>query len=618
MCGISGFVKKRNKEFDINKIIEDMTEIIDYRGPDGKGYYVNNNVALGHRRLSIIDLELRANQPFVTEKYILIFNGEIYNYKQLKKDMCQYNYKTESDTEVIIAAYEKFGQDCVKYFKGMWAFMLFDLERNIIFCSRDRFGIKPLYYYNKKDYIAFASEIKQFTVLPQWKAVGNCDRIQDFLVFGVLDHTDETMFNDVKQILPGNNIVYDLKSNRINIYEYYNLNKAICKNRNKKETQFKKLIKNSICEHMIADVSIGSCLSGGLDSSTIVMLMDEILKENKSKIKIETVSSCFNSKEYDEQEYIDIINDEVKANKHKVFPTIEELFENLHNIIWHQDEPFGSTSIFAQWNVFKEAKRNNIKVMLDGQGADEQLAGYNSFYIAYFNELFYKMNFLKLQDEISSLIDKYNYFTKEDIFQRAFKSQLCSLKDELKERLNRPDRFMKPCFEPYFKYYSDLNSSMKNIKDFSIHQIRHSSLPQLLHYEDRNSMTFSIESRVPFLDHELVEYILSCDSHKKINKGITKIMLRDEMKNILPEKIRMRKDKMGFVTPEVEWIRENKEIFRVIFENGCDRLKAMINKDMALSWFDDQMKSTKKFDFTIWRIICLGKWMDIFKVSEIT
>ena len=158
---------------------------------------------------------------------------------------------------------------------------------------------------------------------------------------------------------------------------------------------------------------------------------------------------------------------------------------------------------------------------------------------------------------------------------------------------------------------------MKSIKDFSIHQMYHSSLPQLLHYEDRNSMTFSIESRVPFLDHKLVEYIISCDSDKKINKGITKSILRDEMKNVLPEKIRTRKDKMGFVTPEVEWIRANKEIFRKKFEYGCNRLEKMLDKDIALSWFDEQMESKNKFDFTIWRIICLGQWMDIFNVREV-
>lgn len=617
MCGISGFINKSKEKIDINKIIEGMTDIIKYRGPDGKGYYINGNVALGHRRLSIIDLESRANQPFVTEKYILIFNGEIYNYQKLKKELKEYDYKTESDTEVIIAAYEKFGMDCVNYFKGMWAFILFDLENNFIFCSRDRFGIKPLYYYDTEAYIAFASEIKQFTVLPQWEAIGNHDRIQDFLTFGVLDHTSETMFKNVRQLLPGNNLIYNLKDKSIKVYEYYNLGDAVKESKSEKVNHFKKLMKDSIHEHMVSDVSIGSCLSGGLDSSTIVVLMNEILKENKSLRKIDTVSSCFNNKIYDEQEYIDVVNNEVGANEHKIFPKIEELFENLEDIIWHQDEPFGSTSIFAQWNVFREAEKNNIKVMLDGQGADEQLAGYNSFYIAYFNELFFDMNFSKLDEEINSTISNYNYFTKENIFQRAFKTQLCCLKDELKDRLNRPGRFMRPKFEPYFEYYRNLNDSMKSIKDFSIHQMYHSSLPQLLHYEDRNSMTFSIESRVPFLDHKLVEYIISCDSDKKINKGITKSILRDEMKNVLPEKIRTRKDKMGFVTPEVEWIRANKEIFRKKFEYGCNRLEKMLDKDIALSWFDEQMESKNKFDFTIWRIICLGQWMDIFNVREV-
>lgn len=619
MCGISGFIDKTMDKISLEKTIKDMTDIIKHRGPDGEGYYISNNIALGHRRLAIIDLNINANQPFKTENYILVFNGEIYNYVELKSQLKDYSYLTNSDTEVILAAYDKWGKECVNHFKGMWAFILYDIKKNLLFCSRDRFGIKPFYYYENKKYIAFASEIKQFTCLPDWKAIGNANRIQDFFMFGVLDHTEETMFKDVKQLLPACNLIYNLEDNTFEIYEYYNLAKEVKKIEKVEDPydKFKNLMEKSVKEHMISDVTIGSCLSGGLDSSTIVCLMNKILKDNNDERNIDTISSCFENKDYDEQEYIDEINRKVKAKEHKVFPKVEELFEKLNEIIWYQDEPFGSTSIFAQWNVFRESKRNGIKVMLDGQGADEQLAGYNAFYLAYFNELFFKMQFSNLESEINAVVDNYDYFTKQQIFDMTFKMQLCSLKEFLSERINKPDRFMVPNFETYYKYSKESNESKRNINALSLFQLYHSSLPHLLHCEDRNSMAFSIESRVPFLDHEVVENVISYDSCVKINNGITKWVLRESMKNILPEKVRMRKDKMGFVTPEVIWIRENKQTFRKDFEYGCTRLGNMIRKELALSWFDEQMKSESNFDFTIWRIICLGRWMDIFGVSEI-
>ncbi|WP_315077727.1 asparagine synthase (glutamine-hydrolyzing) [uncultured Clostridium sp.] len=619
MCGISGLInKEKNILINISKSIKDMTNLIKHRGPDGEGYYVDEKVALGHRRLAIIDLNKNANQPLKNDHHILVFNGEIYNFKILKEELKDYDFKTNSDSEVILAAYERWGEECVNHFRGMWAFILYDIKKQKVFCSRDRFGIKPFYYFNNENYLAFSSEIKQFTILPEWKSIANKQRVQDFFVFGALDHTEETMFKGVNQLLPGNNLIYDLNNQELNTYSYYNLNNNINGKNDScgSSVKFRDLMEESIREHMISDVSLGACLSGGLDSSTIVVLMDKLLKENNDYRHIDTISSCFQDKMYDEQEYIDEVNKYVSAKEHKIFPRVEELFEKLDSIIWHQDEPFGSTSIFAQWNVFKEASVNDIKVMLDGQGADEQLAGYNSFYISYFSELFFKMDFYNLQKEIDEVTKNYNYFTKEQIFERAFEIHMCSLEEKLRERVCRTDRFSKPDFDSYYKYYKKLNESMKNVQDFSLHQIYHSSLPQLLHYEDRNSMTFSIESRVPFLDHRLVEYVVSCESDKKINTGITKYILREGMRGLLPDKIRKRKDKMGFVTPEVLWIRDNKEIFRTYFESGCEFLGDLIDKNLALSWFDNQMNGTSRFDFTIWRVICLAKWREVFNIGD--
>ncbi|VDG72435.1 asparagine synthase [Clostridium carnis] len=614
MCGISGFVNKKLKDMSLDKILKDMTKSIEHRGPDGEGYYIEKKFGLGHRRLSIIDLNKNANQPFISERYSLVFNGEIYNYKDLKKELKEYKYLTNSDTEVILAAYDKWGKDCVKYFRGMWAFILYDKNDKIFFCSRDRFGIKPFYYYDNEEYIAFASEIKQFIKLPNWRAIGNKARIHDYFIFSALDHTDETLFKNVRQLLPGHNLIYNLKLNKFTIEEYYNIRNNL--NRDVSNNNFKDLIKQSIEEHMISDVSLGACLSGGLDSSTIVVLMNKILEERNDYRKIETVSSCFEDRRYDEQEYIDEVNKAIDAKSYKVFPRYEELFENLDDIIYFQDEPFATTSIFAQWNVFREAATNNIKVMLDGQGADEQLAGYFSFYIAYFNELFLKMEFSKLDNEINKFMNNYDFLSKKQIFDRGFRMQLGSLKDIIKEKMSREGRFSKPIFDLYYEYYEKFNSSIRSIKDFSIYQINNCNLLQLLHYEDRNSMMFSVESRVPFLDHRLVEFVLLSESEEKIKNGMTKVMLRDGMKGILPEKIRNRKDKMGFMTPESIWIRKNRKILKMYFEEGCIFLDEMIDKKVALEWFDEQMKNDKNIDSTIWRIICLSRWIKIFNVEE--
>lgn len=617
MCGLSCFIEKKSSNYNKTEIIKKMNDLIIHRGPDNGNEYIDSNIALGHRRLAIIDLYETANQPFKNDKYILIFNGEIYNYKEIKKDLVKYNYVTESDTEVILAAYQKWGSECVQHFRGMWAFILYDIEKEIVFCSRDRFGIKPLYYYEEVKYMAFASEIKQFTVLPSWEATGNLNRIHDFLIFGVLDHTDETMFKNVKQLRPGSNLVYDLRNNEYTIHQYYNLEDKINEVKIEKENseQLKSLLIDSIKEHMIADVSIGSCLSGGLDSSTIVMLMDE----NSDKRTIDTFSSCFDQKKYDEQEYIDEVNNKTNSREHKIYPNVKNLLKELDDLIWHQDEPFGSTSIFAQRVVFSEANNENIKVILDGQGADEQLAGYSSFYIAYLNELHNSGRDDLFEIELETLIENYPYYTRETLMNLTLKSDNTKLKEELMENINREGRFNKPIFHLYYDYYKEFNAARQSLKDFSLHQIYKSSLPALLHYEDRNSMTYSIESRVPFLDHRIVEFVVACESSEKIKNSVSKLILRKAMENILPQSILERKDKMGFVTPEVMWIRENKSIFREYFDIGCEKLEKLklLDRSLALSWFDNVIEADKEFDFTIWRIICIGKWMDIFKVMSV-
>ena len=614
MCGISGVIYKDNIRAEHN-IIDKMNKLIAHRGPDGQAIYLNNNIGLGHTRLSIIDLNEGANQPFTDGKYVLVFNGEIYNYLTLKKELADYPFKTESDTEVILAAYDKWGINCVDYMKGMWSFVLYDIKKNIVFCSRDRFGIKPFYYFEKANALYFASEIKQFTCVEGWQAKANVDRVKDFILFEMFDYTEETLFQDVKQLRPGHNLVYDLENHTYSIHTYYDLKsiKANCKYQDE-NNQVLDLMKQSVKLHLQSDVKLGSCLSGGIDSSTIVMLVSQL--KDKSVVQ-EVVSSCFQNKKYDEQEYIDEVVKASGAKVNKVFPNFNDLFQELEKITWHQDEPFGSTSIFAQWSVFKETEAKGIKVMLDGQGADEVFAGYTGFYSAYLGEVLRKGKVLTWIKEVRALRNYYNY-TWRDIMKMTIKYLIPNtLKSKLKLKLDKNSLDWVFIDEHYYKNYLDrlYGIKIKDMKTYSFNQLLVESLPKLLHYEDRDSMAFSVEARVPFLDHELVEYVLSLPSNQKIRKSTTKYCLREAMAEILPAKVKNRRDKMGFVTPEEVWIRENKEVFRKEFYESCMKLNTLLDVEKAMKWFDKLLASNDKIDFTIWRIISTSYWIKVFDIQ---
>lgn len=622
MCGISGIINKNNKGVDKN-IIKTMNDLIAHRGPNGEGFYFENNFAFGHRRLSVLDLSNKGNQPMkFNDKYVITYNGEIYNYLDIKTELIKlgYKFKSNSDTEVILAAYDRWKFDCVEHFVGMWAFSIYDVEKKIIFSSRDRFGIKPFYYYETKDNFYFASEIKQFTVLNGWKACANRNRVMDFLMFEMFDHTDETLFENVLQLRAGNNLIYDLQKHTYKISEYYCLEDKVKDNQDELNIishEFYEIFKSSIKLHLQSDVKVGSCLSGGLDSSSIVCMIDKIIKENGQECIQETVSSCFKNKKYDEQQYIDEVANFTGITSYKVFPEFDDLFKIVDEITWHQDEPFGSTSIFAQWNVFKTAKEKGITVMLDGQGADEQLAGYGGFYDIYLSELIKKCKWIKFYKEAISLKNLYGYsFYK--IFRSTIKYIIPNwLKSIIKTKTNFGVFGWVNIDKDYYgKYLNSLyGTKINSLKQYSINQLLYSSLPKLLHYEDRDSMAHSIESRVPFLDHRLVEFVISIPSEYKIKKGITKYIMRNSMTNVIPEKIGNRVDKMGFVTPEQVWIRENSDLFRKEIEDACDCIGDIIKKEKVLEWYDKLIESNDRIDFTIWRLVSLGRWIRVFKVK---
>ncbi len=622
MCGISIWFQNSGL-IDKNKF-KKMNDSIRHRGPDDEGYYYDAGLAMAHRRLAIIDVSPKGHQPFMyKDRYVLVFNGEIYNYIELREELKLkgYTFNTETDTEVLIAAYDHYGEACTNYLNGMWAFVIYDKKEKILFGSRDRFGIKPLYYYFDNGKLLLASEIKQILIVEEQCAQVNRNILEGYLVYGDLDYSDETFFKDIYKIPMGNSFQYRLGDCNFKSFSYYKpdyMQKGWkYKNYHEACDAFFKTFEQSVKLRLRSDVKVGYCLSGGLDSSAIVCMVDKVLKESQDDMEQHVISSCSYDKRYDEQEYIDEVIRQTGVVSHKVFPLENRLLDELDEIIWHMDEPFGSTSIYAQWNVFKKAKECGLKVMLDGQGADEQLAGYTPFYKVLFCNYLRRMRWIRFYTEW-----------------KAYKAIRCNTEKHLKPPSIRyllavaylPDKLAKWLEKRVSKNltpFSDRMLETSRVNSAEMYNIRkadkyfmdslHYGMQALLHYEDRNSMAFSIESRVPFLDVNLVNCLAQMPIDYKIRDARTKAVMRDALKEVLPEKIRHRMSKLGFVTPEDIWIQQNKATYREELIKACDNLQGIVDKAKVLKWYDNETDIIRG-DSTVWRIICAGHWIDVFHV----
>ncbi|WOF17196.1 asparagine synthase (glutamine-hydrolyzing) [Methanoplanus sp. FWC-SCC4] len=599
MCGIAGIYSEKGK---INSdILKDMAKALSHRGPDGEGFYISVNVGLAHRRLSIIDLSESGKQPMSNEDETLwlVFNGEIYNYMELREDLINLGHKfhSKTDSEVIIHAYEEWGSDCTKHFNGMWAFALYDNKNDEMFCSRDRFGIKPFYYSLIDGEFIFASEIKALLKHPKAGVIPNDRKVLLYLGNAVQDTDEETMFEGIFQLRPASSmyIKKGIPEKPFTYWEYevspLKLSSPDFSDENASEELLFKII-DSVKIRLRSDVPVGTCLSGGLDSSTIVSLINNIIKKEGIKSvgdRQNTFSVCFEDKRYDESEYIDEVINSTGVSAHKIYPLAEELESDLNRIIYMQDEPFGSLSIYAQYKVMKLAGKN-VKVILDGQGADEQLAGYLGYQTAYIKSL--KGNIPHFLSEI------YGSFRLHRTF---FISAITQLSARKKRR-----KLLKGDIPVINRYDGTLDLVLKS-------EVTKSNLQALLHYEDRNSMAFSIESRVPFLDYRLVEYIGLLPLDQKIRRGVTKYVLRKAIKGIVPEKVRCRMDKMGFVTPEEIWMaNELSDLATGIFNSESFKRRKYWYADRVLENYNRFLKGKSEYSGDFWRIMCTEMWMRIF------
>lgn len=601
MCGISGIINKNSLKVERNEI-QKINDLISHRGPDDEGFYFEKNFAFGHRRLSILDLSSDGHQPmYYLDRYVITYNGEVYNYLEIKDELMKdgYRFTSHTDTEVILASYDKWGKDCVCKFNGMWAFAIYDKEKEIIFCSRDRFGVKPFYYTQVKDKFVFGSEIKQLIEFYGNRYV-NKDILLDYLVIGLEEHTNKTFFENIYKLEQSHNLIYDLKTNDFEIKRYYDIEFKYKLNRldEKDSINFlSKKLEDSINLRLRSDVKVGTCLSGGLDSSSIASIASKKYFE-KTNEKFIAIHAKSIEDETDESFYAKEVAQFCNLDIKIVEPELEEITKYIDEVIYTQEEPFGSPSIFMQYFVMKKAREIGCTVMLDGQGGDETLLGYERYYPAYLLSLnsfdmikgfFSSSKNSKLS--LKQLIQYFIYFTNTKI-------RLMYLK--------KKNNFIKS------KYFDFLNINIikensKNYLDiFNLQKIEilKTQMPHLLKYEDKNSMRNSIETRLPFVDYTFLETALSVKNKLKIQDGWTKYILRKVVENILPKNIVWRKNKFGFEAPTKNWI----EVYTKDMKKEIE--KSIIIKELTLDLDFETLDNIQK-----WKLFNVAIWEKIYNVK---
>lgn len=632
MCGITGIYNLDEKPIVFQEI-KKMNRVIKHRGPDNEGYILINtknnrfhthifdkqdndfNLALGHNRLAVYDLSENGNLPMSNEdKTVWItYNGAIYNYIEIR-DMLKkrgHKFMSDTDTEVIIHSYEEYGEECVKKFNGVWSFAIWDNNKNKLFISRDRFGVCPIYYFYDGNSFIFSSEIKSILTVIENTEI-NYPNLYFFLKTYILENSEETLFKGIKILPPAHSLI--IHKGKLKIYKYWKIPIFTHTQADKKnEDVLINLLKDAINLRIKCDVPVGVALSGGIDSSTIVCLLNQIIDE-----PINTFSVVWDDLEYDESHFIKIIEKNTKIRTHFIKPTPNNFFDELQKITWHQEIPTPGPSIYAQWQLMKLVKSNGIKVLLDGQGCDEILAGYPKYFIKYGETLIKKGEVLRLLKEEKKISMTIKSSLLKGILREIFPS-VFNILDTIRRK--KSEILFEKDFEEYAKQELIEKPHKGNLPIMKIRttpldlalylDLTKNSIPALLHYGDRNSMAFSIQLRNPFLDYRLVELCMNLPFNKKINSDITKYILREKMKNILPEEIRQRKDKKGFPAPIGNWFRkELKNEIKDIIDSLNNR--RLFNKNSLENILNIHWAGKKDLSCKIWQLITTEIWFKKF------
>lgn len=637
MCGIAGIILKQRTSLNAVDVAFKMSQAIKHRGPDGEGIiaisdtkvqpfltndspkfknhsapYIpsepsrtieNCNAAFAHRRLSIIDLSELGHQPMCNNsgEIWITYNGELYNYLELKKELIQlgYTFVSETDTEVVINAYKHWGFECVQKFNGMWSFCIHDSVKQLAFASRDRFGVKPFYYINNVNYFAFASEQKAFIKSGLLKAEMHPEAIHSYLINEEIENETANFFEGITELWPGSNLIFDHKSNSFDIRTYYVIEDQLTNsNDNLSDEQLTELIKeslyNAIQLRLRSDVEVGTCLSGGIDSSVIASIMSSIHQK-----PIHCFTSVFRSGAANEERFADLVSAKIKAKHFKTEPTVAEFEKDLDQLIYALDAPIWDTSTYAQFRVMALARSQNIKVVLDGQGADELFAGYHHHFLAHWNQTITEKGMLTGYSEImqgsKSIAHPLQFYFKQKLKQ------------------NFPQLTQKHLSLLNSDFVASASIKNNNITEGTVNKqlmadMGSKRLKSFLRCEDRCGMWHSVESRTPFSDDiKLIELLFSFNGNRKIKNGVSKFYLREACKDVLPDQIYNRYDKVGFETPMNSWLKNlEPKIFESISQANFD----FVNIDQVRKQYNPSKSVHVKLLF---KLFVLSKWQSVFK-----
>lgn len=569
MCGIAGIISL-GKSKVAKEELKKMTDAIAHRGPDGDGHWVSESgtIGLGHRRLSIIDLSHEADQPMhFNERYTIVFNGEIYNYIEIRERLRNkgYVFKTQSDTEVLMALYDEKKEKCLDELDGMFGFVIWDAVEKKIFAARDRFGEKPFYYAIHNGRLYFASEMKALWAAGVPRDVDQ-EMLFNFIQYSLLHHlldNSRTFFKGIIKLKAAHYFSLDpFNSNdSVQPVRYWIIpEKPTIRNISDGEAleQFRELLFTSVKRRLRSDVPVGSSLSGGLDSSSIVCIINEINKSNK--ISQNTFSACFPGFEKDETKFIEMIVNSTNVKPHYVYPAQADFLANFETLIHHQEEPFGSGSAYAQFAVMKLAKDSNVTVLLDGQGADEMLGGYHYYYNTYYREL-ERANALGTDtgEKLKAITGANpNSNAAKQALRKAIVSYLPFVHKPLRALIhwyNAPKN--DSLNRDFYQAFANIDKGFPDhvsLYDHLRHDLCFGNLENLLRFADRNSMANSREVRLPYLSHELCEFLMQLPSDFKIREGWTKWIQRASLESLMPKEITWRKDKVGYEPPQKAWM----------------------------------------------------------------
>jgi asparagine synthase (glutamine-hydrolysing) len=611
MCGISGIVDLSRGPDEA--MVKAMTRALAHRGPDGEGVFADNGAALGSRRLAVIDLSDAGLQPMASadDRLHIVHNGEVYNYRELRSELEAngHGFRTNTDTEVVLAAYRHWGEDCTERFNGMWAFAIWDSVERRLFCSRDRFGVKPFYYLWDGVRLVFASEPKAF--LAAGLRLGpNLEVIRDYLEQAYLDHTDGTFFAGLKSLAPRHSLTLDAHGLRIR--PYWQLEPRPAELGDAAEA-VRSLFVDSVRLRLRSDVTVGTCLSGGLDSSAVAGVVDHLLRTEAQSAepvgpRQQTFTAYFPDRGFDERPYAEQVVARTNADAHWVTFEAERLVDDLPSIIETQDEPFGSTSMAAQWYVMREARRAGVTVVLDGQGGDEVLAGYRAYVGFYLADLLTRGRVRELGAEVRAFSRVHGRGPVLVSLGRPFAPE------RLTRAIRARTRGSAPLVHAELRGHSgqkatDGSAFPSRLRRHQALLLGHRGLPELLRYEDRNSMAHSIEARVPFLDYRLVELLFALPSEELLRRGRTKDVLRRALADLLPPAVAARTDKVGFVTPERRWLRGALgDLAADVFASRAFAERGFVDAGAARKRLDQHRRGALDAGMELWRALNLELW----------